>query len=274
MINYYKKAWKVAGELNKFQYVRLTTILWILAVIDALYILATYNYAGFSSLGAMIANIIEAIIIAIVLCVLTYVNIRFFPWAKHVSKFEKSLLQDMEDSGNQAYQETIDEGPRDKMVIHEHPETSIVQDDAPRKDTTPTNVPYSEVQNVKAKYGSNYEIRRNTGGSTPVNVPETSNIQKNYGSNYAVVAKKPTDDEPTTREVSSVGYDISYVQESYKEFIRRAKTNKWLEAFRVFLTRMLLYPVLNTIINFILWPFSFLIGAYKMRSTVKAQNNE
>ena len=79
MINYYKKAWKVAGELSKSQYVRLTTILWILAVIDALYILATYNYAGFSSLGAMIANIIEAIIIAIVLCVLTYVNIRFFP---------------------------------------------------------------------------------------------------------------------------------------------------------------------------------------------------
>lgn len=80
-INYYKKAWRIAGKLQKHQYARLTTIIWWIIAAGILYIVATYNYADSAS-SEIIINVIEAIITVPIVCLLTYVNTRFFPWTK------------------------------------------------------------------------------------------------------------------------------------------------------------------------------------------------
>lgn len=52
---------------------------------------------------------------------------------------------------------------------------------------TPTNIPYSDIQNVKAKYGSDAGIYRNTGNGTPINTSETSNVQKSMAQNMVSI---------------------------------------------------------------------------------------
>ena len=48
-------------------------------------------------------------------------------------------------------------------------------------------LPYSDIQNVKAKYGSNAGIYRNTGNGTPINTSETSNVQKSMAQNMVSI---------------------------------------------------------------------------------------
>lgn len=269
MINYYKKAWKIAGSLRKYQYARLTTILWVLAVIYEFYILITYDYAGLGSLGAIIANIFEAIVITIVLCLLTYVNSRFFPWAKvrlPIQGIDKPVFQDMTESGEEIYRDTLSRGPQATPDFDISTSTTEVED----PEVTPTNVPYSVRQNIKAKYGNNYDVYRSTGNGTPTNVSETADIQRKYGSQYGVYSKRPT----RTRTATTFNFGLNWRQESQAELKARARGDKWGMEISVFLMHTVVAPLLDTMVNFVVWPFSFLIGAYKMRSIVKDQSNK
>ena len=80
-MNYFKKAWKLSGSLNKYQYIRLTSIIWLVGVV---YIVGTMLFDNYASLSIvqMILNILEAMLFSVVVILIAYVDVRFFPWAK------------------------------------------------------------------------------------------------------------------------------------------------------------------------------------------------
>lgn len=265
-INYYKKAWRIAGKLQKHQYARLTTIIWWIIAAGILYIVATYNYADSAS-SEIIINVIEAIITVPIVCLLTYVNTRFFPWAKIRLPFQgrdKPLLQDVVESGEEAYRNTMKDGPQiSGPDINISSGTTEIED----PEDTPINVPYSDIQNVKAKYGSNAGIYRNTGNGTPINTSETSNVQKKYGTEYGVYSEQPTQ----TREANTFDVGVTWKRESQKDLEARAKGDKWGMELVVLILRLIVAPVMDVMFNMFVWPFSFLIGPLKMRSIVKSE---
>lgn len=268
MIDYYKKAWKVTGTLEKYQYFRLVSIAWVLLLAFAILNSIFIGFAGMS-LGGIIENIIELIIIVLIICILAYADIRFFPWAKVNLNPHKnmSLVEDMKDGARQEYEDTLNEGPRQYSTYDISSETKM--EDVP--EDVPTDVPYSVRQQLKAKYGSNYDIYRNNGNSNavPADVFDQTrgDIKRKYGDQYDVYAKRPTVQRPRT----TYFFTKRYYEENYLEFKLRLKTNQIAGALEVLFVRMIMFPVFNFMFNFmIFWPLAFLIGPYKMRSDVEA----
>lgn len=172
----------------------------------------------------------------------------------------------MTESGEEIYRDTLSRGPQATPDFDISTSTTEVED----PEVTPTNVPYSVRQNIKAKYGNNYDVYRSTGNSTPTNVSETADIQRKYGSQYGVYSKRST----RTRTATTFNFGLNWRQESQAELKARARGDKWGIEICVFLIHTVVAPLLDTMVNFVVWPFSFLIGAYKMRSIVKDQSNK
>lgn len=274
MLNYFKKVWKLTGTLSKFQYIRLTTIVWLFIIGVSIITMLFSNYSGFS-IGQMILNILEGILFAVILVFLAYVDTRFFPWAKVDLNPHKgmSIMEDINYTQKREYQYDIHEGPQMKSTIKAYSNTQMV--DKPQD--VPTNVPYSVRQNIKAKYGNNYDVYRNNGNSDAnpayVSDQDKQSVQQ-YGQQYNVYAKRPNIKTPVT----TYTYEKQYVQESYGEFMSRIKEKQFTTAIMVLFYRLIVLPFGNFIFNFLLWPIAFIIGSYKMRGEVKkisdqAKNN-
>ena len=265
-MNYFKKAWKLSGSLNKYQYIRLTSIIWLVGVV---YIVGTMLFDNYASLSIvqMILNILEAMLFSVVVILIAYVDVRFFPWAKIDLNPHKnmSITQEMRYEAGRAAQDVMDEGPQMKSNIKTYSNTQMV--DKPQD--VPTNVPYSVRQDIKAKYGSNYDVYRNNGNSDAnpayVSNQDRQSVQQ-YGGQYNVYAKRPNVKTPVT----TYTFEKEYVQESYNEFMSRVKERELGTALAVLFFRLLGLPLINLAFNVLFWPIAFLIGSYKMRKEVKA----
>lgn len=272
MIGYYKKAWKVAGTLQKYQYFRLISILWIIFWVFCIgTTIAATDLTGVP-ISEVIETIVEAIIIIPIIVVMIYVNIRFFPWAKTNLNPDKniSIIDNVKREAKREYQDTLNKGPQQYSEFDISSHTEMVDE----PEDVPTNVPYSARQAIKAKYGSNYDVYRNNGSSPAAhNVSDQTRqaIKNNYGQLYDVYASRPSVKRPHTT------YKLTrkYYQESYLDFKLRLKESQIAAAIQILVFRIILVPLINFMANFmIVWPFAFVIAPIKMRSVVKATFGE
>lgn len=272
MIGYYKKAWKVAGTLQKYQYFRLISILWIIFWVFCIgTTIATTDLTGVP-ISEVIETIVEAIIIIPIIVVMIYVNIIFFPWAKTNLNPDKniSIIDDVKREAKREYQDTLNKGLQQYSEFDISSHTEMVD----KPEDVPTNVPYSVRQAIKVKYGSNYDVYRNNGSSPAAhNVSDQTRqaIKNNYGQLYDVYASRPSVKRPHTT------YKLTrkYYQESYLAFKLRLKERQIAAAIEVLVFRIIMVPLINFMANLMfVWPFAFVIAPIKMRSVVKATFGE